>query len=804
MAGPIDTAYVEILPDLKKFDKQATREIKAALDDAAREADKAAAKIEESITDSMRDAGRSVTRTVDGIQRQIREVDGTITIKMVVDDKEVIRTLRRDVNGKILNEKGKFASTGELLGLGLIGGITDGITKTATKSIGTSLSGALSAAGPYLVAAGVTMAVQLAGAIGPAIVALGASLPAAAGIGAAAIGTLTLGFQGLGDAIENAGDPEKFAEALKKLSPAARRFAIEIKNLMPIFRSIKDAAQEGIFKGLEGELTRVTKVLQGPLRVGFNDVGRSIRGFLSEMADLAVADSSVSTLNEIFATTARIIKDSTPSLQIFLGGIGDLVRKALPFVEKLSGLFIEFLERAGAGLSRLAADGSLDTFFSDALDTLKQVGRIGADVFKILATIFTAAGPSGHDLLDVLEDLAADMAEFLSHKEVVESLAVAFKMLGAVLSLNLRILGATREVGTAIGTALGEVIKWAKGAASAVGDFGKATGKWFVKAWDATQEFFVGIGHWFSELPGKIGDFLSSIPGKVADAFTAALAAALRALGLGIGVIIFTVTELPGQIIGALFALPGLLGTFFSDLWSSVSTWTANAWTTVILPFIYSIPERIAVGIASLRERLYTFFSQLWADVRTWAVNGWNSIIAWINGVPERIASMGVRFYNSGLALIKGFFNGLVNGASSGASSVGNAIFGAFKSGLNWAIRQINAGIAQVDDSLPGSLPRIPQLAKGGLALGPSMIGEAGKEIALPLQGQRGKKALELLAAAANGGGSAITFGPGSVAVSFEGVVPSEQEARMTGEAAGRGILGVLAQRNARMQIRTA
>lgn len=66
--------------------------------------------------------------------------------------------------------------------------------------------------------------------------------------------------------------------------------------------------------------------------------------------------------------------------------------------------------------------------------------------------------------------------------------------------------------------------------------------------------------------------------------------------------------------------------------------------------------------------------------------------------------------------------------------------------------------------------------------------------------------ATALAAPGVTAGGStqltSVTFGQGAVVVSFEGVVPSEADALMTGRTVGRGILDVLAERDARLAVR--
>ena len=150
-----------------------------------------------------------------------------------------------------------------------------------------------------------------------------------------------------------------------------------------------------------------------------------------------------------------------------------------------------------------------------------------------------------------------------------------------------------------------------------------------------------------------------------------------------------------------------------------------------------------------------------------------------------------------------------MNGFRNVGSFIGDiagSISAAVKGFLNTVIRKINAGIGDLDDVLPGSLPRIPYLADGGLLSRPTlaMVGEAGPEVVIPLT--RPKRARELaeqsgLTALLGGGG--VTFARGAVQVTFAGVIPTEAEARRTGQAVGDGIADTLVRRDIRTTVRS-
>lgn len=807
MAGLIDVAYVEILPDLKKFDKQATKEIKASLEDAAKEADKSGEKIERSIKDSFKNGARAANIELNKVQRQIKEIDGNIHVKITIDDKEITRVFRRDLEGRLINERGRIASKAELSGLGIGEGIANGAKSAlidGLADVGKLVGGALSAAGPYIQTAAIGIAAALAttlgGALAPAIVALGASLPAAAAIGGAAIGTLILGFQGLGDALENMDDVDKFNKALEKLSPAARNFALELRGLQPILSSIKASAQEGLFRGFEGEITRVVVALQGPLRSGFDKVGQSIQGVVKQVTAFASSATGIDLINTVFGTTVNIIDRLAGAIGPLSNGLAKLTISATPFVEKLSGKFSDFLANIGTKLSALADNGSLEKFFNNAYDTLAKVWDISKNLFDVFKDLFSAAEPGGQSFLDLLKDITKDMAKFFDNETNVEALKTSFDLLVASLTL----------VGAAFKTTVGfleDLDRLDQDIDKLIDDFGKfgdSVEKAFNDALKGTGDFFSGIGKWFSELPGEIGSFLSTIPDFVAKAFQNALAAALQAIGVGIGLIVYTFTQLPTQIGNALSSLGTTVTTFFINLWTSVSTWTMTKWDELVA-WLSLLPGKIGDALSSLPGQLETFFVGLWTSVYDWAVNGWNSVIDWISGVPGRLADLATNFYNSGIDMIRGFFDGIANGAESGASSVGDAVYGAFKSAVNWAIDRINEGISSVNSVLPGAISTIPHLAKGGIAAGSMLanIGEAGDEAVLPLSGQRGRKTMEMLANAAGGNGNNV-FESGAINITFDGVVPTRGQAFQTGEAVGMGITSILQKRDARTKIRMA
>lgn len=129
--GPIDVAYVEILPDLKKFDKNTKDGIKKALDDAGKQADKSSAQIEKSIVNAFKDSTASAAKDLTNLNDRLKAIGSSVTVTMVIDGEEVTKTLRREIDGRIRDEKGRFVAAGKLAGYAIAAGIQESVAEVA-------------------------------------------------------------------------------------------------------------------------------------------------------------------------------------------------------------------------------------------------------------------------------------------------------------------------------------------------------------------------------------------------------------------------------------------------------------------------------------------------------------------------------------------------------------------------------------------------------------------------------------------------------------------------------------------------
>lgn len=320
---------------------------------------------------------------------QSATADGNALTRLLQRNGTAVTQYTTDANGRLRDLNGRFVSTGAVTG-----GLT-GALRRLVPSLGSASGGAEDLAksggklGPIMGGVGAALGLSL-------LPALGAVVPMAAGAGLA-LGTLTLGFSGVGEAAALAGeDKKKYREALKKLSPEARTFTKELVKTKDQFgdfgKKIQAAMLPGFTKALKEAKPVVDIVGKGMtgLGKGFGDAaagaGRLFKsgGFQRDLkANLDLGRSFVGEMTRGFGSFGRSLLDfgakSGPTLRSFSTGLSGLLGKG---GGGLAGMF-KGLEPGIAGSSKL-----LDGLFGAVNRMLPALGRLGGMAGKAFGPLF--------------------------------------------------------------------------------------------------------------------------------------------------------------------------------------------------------------------------------------------------------------------------------------------------------------------------------------------------------------------------------------------------------------------------------
>jgi hypothetical protein len=225
-------------------------------------------------------------------------------------------------------------------------------------------------------------------------------LPAALTAAGAGFGIMQMATMGVSDAFTSMMDfnnPDKFAESLRLLSPAAQQFVLSIQQLIPTFMELKNVVQDTFFAGMPQLINGLAQTYAGTfgnMAVGvsaafngiFMEIGRVLQDPKMQQTMGVMFDGIVNTFQALIplvgSFTQVFLQFSSTGAQVLPTVIGDLAN--------LTGRFSEFIDKA-------AASGDLTRWMTEGWEALKAFGSVVVYAGKMLYEVFGLHGPKDID-----------------------------------------------------------------------------------------------------------------------------------------------------------------------------------------------------------------------------------------------------------------------------------------------------------------------------------------------------------------------------------------------------------------------
>ena len=535
------------------------------------------------------------------------------------------------------------------------------------------------------------------------------------------------------------------------VTPALQRFSdgfedVYRNHIGPAIDSLSQA-----FGGLVDVLKQVWEDNMQPFAEFLADTfGISLGGLVDLLGGaileaLKILADTVKTVSDAFIAFSDWCKDNREIVSAMATAIG-LVSTAWQGIK-----FLSWAEQAGglaAGISKLggaftdlvgavkgltvdkiksfAESVYLNTMYAkdfvvNSGKLIVELGRTALELGKAgLAWATNAAQMGLATAAEIAQSVAAGVASAATW-----ALNGAIAVLTSPITLVIAAIAALIAIGVLLYQNWDTVVEFAKNAWQELSDFigviCQAIGKFFSSLWMKLQEIFEPIGQWFSEKFQQAWDAIVAIFSGIGDWFSNTFKGAWDAI-----VNIFTP-----------------IGSWFGERWSDVTNALSNigAWFTDMF-------QNAWTGLTNVFSGLGNWFTGRWADVK----NALASVSSWFgdiftsayNAVVNAFSSIG-SFFSGVWSTVKNIFVGAgqaVGSAVGGAfRSAVNAVLGTIENVVNGFIGMIN-GVIGLINKLPGvhlggiGYVSLPRLARGGIVDSPTvaMIGEAGKEVVMPLE----------------------------------------------------------------------
>lgn len=270
-----------------------------------------------------------------------------------------------------------------------------------------------------------TMLTQSLLAVGPALVPISAAaIPAMSGLAnqmgfaVAGAGAMVLAFSGVGDALKATNDYaiepteanlEKMRQSMSELGPAGREFVSFLQGIRPEFQGLQDAAQAGMFPGMESGITDLMSRLPQVERI----VGE-VSGAIGDLMAEAGANLAGPRWDEFFTFLET---EARPTLMDFgrsLGNLGEGFANLWMAFDPLSDTFSKGFLQMARDFAEWTDGLDQTQGFQEFVEYIQRVGPKAWDTLGALGNallqLVEAAAPVGEAMLPAIEALADAIA----------------------------------------------------------------------------------------------------------------------------------------------------------------------------------------------------------------------------------------------------------------------------------------------------------------------------------------------------------------------------------------------------------
>ena len=279
-------------------------------------------------------------------------------------------------------------------------------------------------------------------------------------------------------------------------------------------------------------------------------------------------------------------------------------------------------------------------------------------------------------------------------------------------------------------------------------------GEVFRVLFNTVADILGGIADFLKGVFDIITGILTSDMSKIFDGFTetgdaimnilSTLLTALLDLTVAVLKVIWdTIVAIFQAIWDGIVAIFTPIGEWFSERWNDITTVLAD----------------VAKWFGDMFQKAWNALTNVFPSIGTWFGERWNDVTTALSNVATwfgNIFKTAFEAVKNAFSTIGSFFSGVWNTVKSifvnAGQMVGSAVGGAFKSAVNAVLGTIENvvngfigminGVIDLINKIPGvslggiGYVSLPRLARGGIVDSPTvaMIGEAGKEVVMPLE----------------------------------------------------------------------
>lgn len=553
-----------------------------------------------------------------------------------------------------------------------------------------------------------------------------ALIPAAVNAAVLSIGPLIVGLHGIGQALGSIGDPAKFIEAIRDLSPAAQQAMLTIQSFTYAFRGARDQIQDSLFAPIIADIQPlITTWLPQLMRAGqqiaseWGTAFHQVFSFFQTPAAQQGFQTFVSNLVTGFQAARGAI-------QPFLEAWNTLATVGSGVFERLGNAITIVANEFNAWIQRTAQSGELLNFINTALDNFTLMGHIIRDVGIAIHNIFQVFHSDGQSSLQTIADISAEFRSWTQSISGQQSIANFFNLIQVAANAvrpQIHLLGEAISVIAGTLTRLGVAIQ--PGLNSFLSSFVEALrnlSPYIIQLAPAINEFLAAFGQTLLQVVNTLGPRLPQFFKDMSDAFIQLM----QLLPPVVDLLAQLLDHMTPQHVEILLGLVGalkLLGLTLPAVRGAIIALNLAMDTGPIGLTIVAIGGLVAAGVLLYKN---------WDTVKE-KINELTSRFGGMTGILDTVK----RKWNELTTAVRNFFTTLggqisggwevvMNAVSGLGDKISNAFSGILDQAFTWGqnlIHQFGDGILAAADWIQNPIEQVMQIIRDHIPHSPAKRG---------------------------------------------------------------------------------
>ncbi len=257
-------------------------------------------------------------------------------------------------------------------------------------------------------------------------------LPALIGAAGAAAGAAKLGMQGFGDAITNMGDPEKFAEALEKLAPAAQETALAMKAMQPAWSEMQQTVQQNLFAGMATSVSELGGTYIPILKTGLGGITTEMGNMARNAATALIKPAAVNDVNEVLAGTTGLLGNMPNALANVTSGFLGMAGVGATYLPAMGTAIENATAKFKAWVDTSVESGRFVEIIEQGKQAFQDLGAVFGNIGGVLSGVFNAMQTAGVGAMSMLIEVTGALNAMANSASGQEALVSVFTTLSTV------------------------------------------------------------------------------------------------------------------------------------------------------------------------------------------------------------------------------------------------------------------------------------------------------------------------------------------------------------------------------------